>query len=256
MDSGVGALVELLNETCPQLAPAVLPSGLRIRSLAEIPASPQQHTQLATFLAESSTGGAHLSLVTSIDFIQRRVDVSLRRSDAVTNQLTCPDKMLSLIVKGDKHELDVLRARFAEENIDSSGNGVYNGPGGAFEQAYNLAAALKVLLSNTPGLNVTFGGATLPLTGKEDLAAVLRQVKIVDKGGSKRKGAKKLNASGVRGGGRACAGEDAHESTSRAPGSHDDSSDSSDSDGSEEEQQGSNKKPKKNKKRKRGKGGK
>jgi hypothetical protein len=235
MESSVETLVELLNETAGSLQPAVLPSNLRIRECADLCTTEEHTRHLEAFIAKRGITGA-LLLVTKVDFGQRTVKLSLRVGDAVEQQLTNLDRMLKLLVVGGEEELQIIKSRFLyEKGYDE---GAVREMGGPFEQTYNLAQSLKMLLNNTPGLVVEFGGEPLPLAVGTDLKGLLGKVEVAGADGKARKG------NGKR---RAGAGD---EDEDKDGGGDDDDEEE------EEEEQQSAKKSKKKRKRGSGKGSK
>ena len=232
MESSVETLVELLNETASSLQPAVLPSNLRIRECADLCTTEEHTRHLEAFIAKRGITGA-LLLVTQVDFGQRRVKLSLRVGDAVEQQSTNLDRMLKLLVVGGEEELQIIKTRFLNEN--GYDEGAVGEMGGPFEQTYNLAQSLKMLLNNTPGLVVEFGGKPLPLAVGTDLKDLLGKVEVAGADGKAAKG------NGKR---RAGAGDE------------DEDKDGDGDDEEEEEEQQSAKKSKKKRKRGSGKGGK
>ena len=173
-----------------------------------------------------------LALRTDVNVSSRKIRVGLQACDAVDETLLSLEKTLRLLVVGSTDELSVLKSRFCSSNGHTDGE---NDDGRAFEQCYNTAASLKVLLENLSGLAVEFEGKPLPLDPSEDLGALLKKAKVVKK---KALAAQKNEAGAADG--------------RRGPASGSDDDDSDADAGDDRETQRSSKKKKK---RKRGKGG-
>jgi len=173
IDSSVTAMLELLAETAPFLGPAVLPSNLRIHRLEDICVNEKQSVQLYDFMKSKNISG-EVNFVTSVDFGARKVNLSLREcSDSVDGQLTRLEDMLRLLVLGSTEEVELLRDRFLERNINRTSGLSSSSITSCFEECYQVAEALKVILSNTPGLIVELYGNKLPLSEKDDLYEIL-----------------------------------------------------------------------------------
>jgi len=99
-------------------------------------------------------------LSTDIDISRRTIRISkIYAASELDSSLCDIDKMMRLIVLGDDSQLTVAINRFLEVNGYS---GDVSEERNVFNEAYNLAFTIKVLLSNIP-MQLALGDLVLPL---------------------------------------------------------------------------------------------
>ena len=91
----------------------------------------------------------------------------------VDETLSSLETMMRLLLMGNEAELNVLLTRFLEAN---GYRGDVAEEQHVFVESYNLAYAVKVLLGNTPDMQVTLGGHAVPFDDGVNVAKVLSQV--------------------------------------------------------------------------------
>jgi hypothetical protein len=125
--------------------------------------------------SSSSSSGAY-AFVTDIDFSQRTIRISkIRAVSELDATLVSLEKMMRLLVLGGEDELNVAMTRFLQAN-GYTGNLAEERH--VINEVYNLAYAIKILMSNTPGMKVTLAGQSLPLDENASMSKLLSQVVV------------------------------------------------------------------------------
>lgn len=189
IDESVCSLVEELGSRCPGFAPAIFPTSFTPRTLEDLCSTEEQceavqqmwHS-LNGFDASSSQG---LVFRTTIDYRRREIRITsiepaLSETDCLLGSL---ERSMELIVAGAPDAVTLARQRFSALNEPTHGEGEGEGESAGtsrrFAEAYNLAYAIKVLVSNTPMrmLLGPRGQVVVPLVGgREDFGEALGQV--------------------------------------------------------------------------------
>ena len=226
--AAVQDMVAALKVKCPRLSPAIFPTSQSTpRSLEDLCATAEQVEQVKRWMesrsssgsgggggggsssssssssskqkrtgsSSSSVGGGHgraYAFVTEVDYAQRTVRITkvLSMANEVDATLSSLETMMRLLLMGNEAELNVLLTRFLEAN---GYRGDVAEEQHVFLESYNLAYAVKVLLGNTPGMQVTLGGHTVPFNDDVNVAKVLSSIlregtDDIDAGGSAGRG--------------------------------------------------------------------
>ena len=183
IDESVCSLVEELRSRCPTFAPAVFPTSFTPRTLEDLCSTDEQREvvrqmwqSLNGFEASSSQG---LVFRTTIDYRRREIRITsiepaLSETDCLLGSL---ERSMELIVAGAQDAVTLARQRFSALNESSHGEAA--GGSHRFAEAYNLAYAIKVLVSNTPMrvLCGPRGQVVVPFVGgRDDYGEALGQV--------------------------------------------------------------------------------
>ena len=186
LSSTINEMVTALKTKCPRLAPSIFLTGFTPVGLNDLCSTDAHLDQVRKWVSNqqnrsdassssSSSSGAY-AFVTDIDFPQRTIRISkIRAVSELDATLVSLEKMMRLLVLGGEDELNVAMTRFLQAN-GYTGNLAEERH--IINEVYNLAYAIKVLMSNTPGMKVTLAGQSLPLEESASMSKLLSQVVV------------------------------------------------------------------------------
>lgn len=162
IESSIRDLYEQLQSKASVLHPAIFPSQFIARSIFDMFSSESQQEIARTYLLKQGFDD-YCTFETSIDYHNRKIKVGrLRKGEAIDQKIHSLEYMMRAFVLGSKEEIDLLTHRFLEVN----GHHYITSKTDASEllqEVCNIAYAIKVTLSNTPGMKIYLGDRVLPL---------------------------------------------------------------------------------------------
>lgn len=161
MDNIIGStkeMLEMLKKRSPNLQPLI--SHIMLNSLDEFCLTETQKNVVRQWVSDHNIHGKDVVLVTEIDIEKRATVVSgIRFVDSLDAKLFSLEKMMALLANGNEVELNITHSRFLDindYNCDISEGSII------FYEVYHLAYAVKVLLSNIPGMRFYLGKQSVP----------------------------------------------------------------------------------------------
>lgn len=141
MEGEVNFLIEALNKCCPYFQPLVLPSYIKIKTLADVVSTEAQKGALNSWLPSN---GNNIAMHININYSQSKLVIHhLSSCSELDLKLKSLEEAMLMMISGDEHELQIHIQRFLELNgkqTDKS-EGHY-----LFQEAYNVAYAVKISL--------------------------------------------------------------------------------------------------------------
>ena len=137
-------LVKLLGVRCPVLCPAIFPSKYSPKELTDLCSSDYQQSKVKKWFAEK--GAPSFRYETILDISNGLVCITaLSEGDATDVLLGNLDATMHLLTQGTAEEVDVARTRFNHLNGHFGDKDLEHRK---FVETYNIAYAIKVLISN------------------------------------------------------------------------------------------------------------
>ena len=166
IESSLTELIKLLRDRCPNLSPAIFPSRYTPKELSDL-CNETQQTKIAEWMV--SRGSPSLRYVTAIDASNGVICITsiheANETDALLGNL---ESMMYLLTQGSDEEIEVAKERFLQVNGHAGDKDLERR---VFVEAYNIAYAIKVLVSNMPmQLMVSKMAAPLGKNGKSRTA--------------------------------------------------------------------------------------
>jgi hypothetical protein len=158
VDSSVQGLLEALAGHAPMLSPAIFPLSLTLQSLGELFRDDRgaQAKRLKARWAALHDGAdpSRVMFQTLVDFPRREVRVVAvtPARDDVDYTLGSVERCMSLLVSGEEEEVSLAMSRFLSVNghVGAGATGNLAQEKYRFNEAYQIAYTIKVLISNTP----------------------------------------------------------------------------------------------------------
>jgi len=158
VDSSVQGLLEALQAHAPKLCPAIFPLSLTPQSLGELCRDDRgvQAKRLKARWAALHDGvdPSRVIFQTLVDFPRREVRVVgvTPARDDVDYTLGSVERCMALLVSGEEEEVSLAMSRFLNVNghVGAGATGNLAQEKYRFNEAYQIAYTIKVLISNTP----------------------------------------------------------------------------------------------------------
>jgi len=155
IDQSIGELVQLLAQRCPVLAPAVFPSQYCPRDLQDLCSTQEQREKVLKWAAKkgASTSSTSIRFVTDVrqdtDGIVaiKGIHIAKNEIEALLGNL---EGVMNMLAQSSTKEVGITQAAFTAANsaaTDADDEAIQHR---SFVEAYNVAYAIKVLLSNMP----------------------------------------------------------------------------------------------------------
>ena len=187
IDQSISELQALLALRCPVLAPAVFPSQYCPKDLQDL-CSTQEQRDIVTKWAAKKGAATTTSVRFMTDIRQEQGVVAIKGIHIVKNNieglLGNLEGVMNMLAQASKKEVGITCYAFSEANSGATDADDSELQHRSFVEAYNIAYAIKVLLSNMPialKLQVPKGGKSsssgktlsLPFEADVDVVAVL-----------------------------------------------------------------------------------
>jgi hypothetical protein len=148
IEGSLGEMLQCLRARCPNLCPAIFPTRFCPKSLSDFCVNDHQRKRI--FRWEAEKGAPTVRFETTIDVAQSVVTICgvIDESNETDCLLGNLEAVMALLASGLDEEIEVARARFLQVNQHQGEE--KNAEHRIFVEAYNIAYAIKVLLSNMP----------------------------------------------------------------------------------------------------------
>jgi len=177
MESTLEAMLTKLRILCPCLGPAIFSSQHPVKSVLHLAVDKEQQDQAREW--QAALPSPFLGFSTDVDLPTRTIRIvkicAMSELDATLCDL---EQMMRLVVLGEGAQLEVAMSRFLEVNGYS---GDLTTERHIFSDTYNLAYAIKVLLSSVP-MHLSLGNTLLPLTKDASLEILLSSLLVESMG--------------------------------------------------------------------------
>jgi len=145
IESSLAELTKLLRERCPRLCPAIFPSRYTPKELTDL-CNEAQHSKVAKWLV--SRGSPAVRFDTALDAANGFICITaIHEANETDSLLGNLESMMSLLAQGSEEEIEVCKKRFLQVNQHSGEKDLEHR---VFVETYNIAYAIKVLISNMP----------------------------------------------------------------------------------------------------------
>mmetsp|Transcript_27724 Transcript_27724/g.27948 ORF Transcript_27724/g.27948 Transcript_27724/m.27948 type:complete len:225 (-) Transcript_27724:334-1008(-) len=159
-------LIDILKAKAPHLAPAIFPTQYRINSIFDIISFRGMFNSMKDWIDSQDKDDKKMIMCTSIDYESRSIVIShIMFVDPFDAKLASVEKVMKALILGREDEISILVQRFLKLN-----NYKCNIEDGRaiFQEVYHVAYAIKVIISNIPGMKLQLGDYPLPLTNITD----------------------------------------------------------------------------------------
>jgi len=161
IESSLTELNKLLRNKCPNLSPAIFPSRYTPKELSDL-CNEAQQTKVAEWMV--SRGSPALRYDTVVDAASGVICItSIREASDTDALLGNLESMMSLLAQGSEEEIEVAKERFLLVNGHAGDKDLERR---VFLEAYNIAYAIKVLVSNMP-IQLKLSKLAAPPLGKK-----------------------------------------------------------------------------------------
>ena len=161
IESSLTELNKLLRNKCPNLSPAIFPSRYTPKELSDL-CNEAQQTKVTEWMV--SRGSPALRYDTVVDAASGVICItSIREASDTDALLGNLESMMSLLAQGSEEEIEVAKERFLLVNGHAGDKDLERR---VFLEAYNIAYAIKVLVSNMP-MQLKLSKLAAPPVGKK-----------------------------------------------------------------------------------------
>jgi len=165
IDNSLGELIGLLKQRCPHFCPSIFPSSYCPKDLTDLCSTSNQQDQVMKFLSKNGyntdISNKSIRFITDINsiltngiIIIKSIILNNNKNSDSDNEIDTTlgnlEDMMSILTNGNINEINILRTRFIELNQLESNDNDGELEHRAFVEAYNIAYAIKIIISNMP----------------------------------------------------------------------------------------------------------